>query len=87
MRKLFDRHLQEEKRSTPGYPPNWKGADMDENLFTVGVGFPIPIIFVDARFKSARYLRYELNSFPIEKMPELRITLMEGLQGWNILFI
>ena len=59
---------------------------MEEDLFTVGVGFPISINFVGARFKSACYLRYELNSFPIEKMPELRITMMDGLQGWNILF-
>ena len=81
MRKLYDQHLPEEKRSTTDYPTNWTGAGREDNLFTVVVRFPISIIFVGARFKSAHYLRYELNSFPVEKMPKLRITLMEGLQG------
>jgi len=80
MRKLYDQHLPEEKRSAAGYHPNWTGGGREENLFAVGVRFPIPIVFVGARFKSTQYLRYELNSFPIEKMTELRITLMEGLQ-------
>ena len=71
------------KRGVPPVtlPIGREQAVREENLFTVGVRFPIPIIFVDARFKSIHYLRYELNSFPIEKMPELRIILMAGLQG------